>query len=166
MKMKDGYLGVPEDERRNLYLYYSDASELVAENLTMTQLYDEINRYLDGVNFKSYYLRAWNGKDENKPKLIIDFGSHFKFFHWTNHPEGDLVPERAFHGPAYGKEPKPTYETLKATIDTPIDEIMHDMNQVNMDNVSMDKAFKLVWEATKKALREQDYLAGDDNAES
>ena len=157
MKMKDGYLGVPEDERRNLYLYYSGASELVAENLTMTQLYDEINRYLDGVNFKSYYLRAWNGKDENKPKLIIDFGSHFKFFHWTNHPEGDLVPERAFHGPAYGKEPKPTYETLKATIDKAI----QDDNKADMN-----EAFKIVWQAGMEAIRKQDYLAGDDNAKS
>ena len=162
MKMKDGYLGVPEDERRNLYLYYSGASELVAENLTMTQLYDEINRYLDGVNFKSYYLRAWNGKDENKPKLIIDFGSHFKFFHWTNHPEGDLVPERAFHGPAYGKEPKPTYETLKATIDTPIDKAIHDKEE----HVDLNEAFKIVWQAGMEAIRKQDYLAGDDNAES
>ena len=162
MKMKDGYLGVPEDERRNLYLYYSGASELVAENLTMTQLYDEINRYLDGVNFKSYYLRAWNGKDENKPKLIIDFGSHFKFFHWTNHPEGDLVPERAFHGPAYGKEPKPTYETLKTTIDTPIDKVIHDKEE----HVDLNEAFKIVWQAGMEAIRKQDYLAGDDNAES
>ena len=162
MKMKDGYLGVPEDERRNLYLYYSGASELVAENLTMTQLYDEINRYLDGVNFKSYYLRAWNDKDENKPKLIIDFGSHFKFFHWTNHPEDDLVPERAFHGPAYGKEPKPTYETLKATIDTPIDKVIHDKEE----HVDLNEAFKIVWQAGMEAIRKQDYLAGDDNAES
>lgn len=114
MKVKEGYLGLLEDEKRNLYLYYSGASELVAENLTLNEALQRMNDYLDKVNFKTYYTRAWDGSDETTRRMILDFGSHFKFFHWATAPEGELVAERAFHGtPSRTLEPRPTYETLK-----------------------------------------------------
>ena len=37
MKTKEGYINKFEDEKRNLYLYYSGASELVAENVTLDE---------------------------------------------------------------------------------------------------------------------------------
>lgn len=115
MKVKEGYLGLLEDEKRNLYLYYSGASELVAENLTLNEALQRMNDYLDKVNFKTYYTRAWDGSDETTRRMILDFGSHFKFFHWATGPEGDLVPERAFHGtPSRTLEPRPTYDDFEA----------------------------------------------------
>ena len=114
MKTKEGYINKFEDEKRNLYLYYSGASELVAENVTLDEAYRVMNTYLDKVNFKTYYTRAWDGSDEDTSRMIMDFGSHFKFFHWATMPEGELVAERAFHGtPNRTLEPRPTYETLK-----------------------------------------------------
>lgn len=114
MKTKEGYINKFEDEKRNLYLYYSGASELVAENVTLDEAYHAMNTYLDKVNFKTYYTRAWDGSDETTSRMIMDFGSHFKFFHWADKPKGDLVPERAFHGTENRTlEPKPSYDDFK-----------------------------------------------------
>jgi hypothetical protein len=39
--------------------------------------------------------------------MIMDFGSHYKFFHWTDRPR---------------KEPKPTYEQFAKTVNETLED--------------------------------------------
>lgn len=84
-KFKEGYIGKEVEEKRNLYLISGETEELIATNLTLNEAFAEMNRYLDKVNFKSYYVRTWDGSQgADDRRMIMDFGSHYKFFHWAN----------------------------------------------------------------------------------
>lgn len=100
---KEGFIGKEKEEVRNLYLVYGDEEELVAVNVTRDEAFKEMNHYLDKVNFKSYYVRTWDGSQgTDDRRMIMDFGSHYKFFHWANQSTKKTT-----------KEPKLTYEEMK-----------------------------------------------------
>ena len=55
----------------------SDGSErVIAEVDNQDDAFNEINKFLDEHNFKSYYMRIWE-KDGCK---YVDVGSHTEFF--------------------------------------------------------------------------------------
>lgn len=99
---KEGFFGKFEDEKRNLYLVYGDTDELIKANISLDEAFHEMNQYLDGVNFKSYYVRTWDASKAHDRRMVMDFGSHYKFFHWANGPRI--------------KEPRPTYEEFEKTV--------------------------------------------------
>ena len=49
---------------------------VIAEPLNREEVNNEINKFLDEHNFKSYYTRVW----EADGRLILDVGSHTEFF--------------------------------------------------------------------------------------
>lgn len=106
-KFKEGYIGQFEDEKRNLYLVYDDSEELIAAHISLEEAYREINRYLKKVNFRSYYLRSWDASKEHDRRMVMDFGSYYKFFHWANGPRIKK---------SVCKESKPTYTTMTETL--------------------------------------------------
>lgn len=101
-EFKEGFMGVEKEEVRNLYLVYGDTDELVAANVNLDKAFHEMNRYLDKVNFKSYYVRTWDASKDFDRRMVMDFGSHYKFFHWANGPRVKS-----------SKEPKLTYEQME-----------------------------------------------------
>ena len=50
--------------------------KLIAEPSSREEVIKDINKFLDGHNFKSYYTRVW----EENGRLIFDVGSHTEFF--------------------------------------------------------------------------------------
>lgn len=83
-KIKDGYISQFEDEKRNLYLFDGKESEVIEEHLSIEDALQAIGKYLKHFNIKSYYMRMW--ESSTRDRVIIDFGSYFKFFHWANAP--------------------------------------------------------------------------------
>lgn len=60
-----------------LYFQNSRGKErLIAEPQNREEVHNEINKFLDNHNFKSYYTRVW----EADGRLILDVGSHTEFF--------------------------------------------------------------------------------------
>ena len=60
-----------------LYFQNSHGIErLIAEPLNKEEVNNEINKFLDDHNFKSYYTRVW----EADGRLVFDVGSHTEFF--------------------------------------------------------------------------------------
>lgn len=102
MKLKEGYIGVFEKERRNLYLVYGDKDELIAANVNFDEACHAMNEYLNKVNFESYYIRTWDANKDFDRRMIMDFGSHYKFFHWANGPRIKS-----------SKEPRLTYKQME-----------------------------------------------------
>lgn len=49
---------------------------VIAEPSTKEECFQEINKFLDEHNFKSYYTRVW----EENGRLQLDVGSHTEFF--------------------------------------------------------------------------------------
>lgn len=49
---------------------------LIAEPSNREEVINEINKFLNDHNFKSYYTRVW----EANGRLILDVGSHVEFF--------------------------------------------------------------------------------------
>ena len=98
-EFKEGFFGKFKDEKRNLYLVYGDTDELIKAGVSLDEAFHEMNQYLDKVNFKSYYVRTWDGSKDFDRRMIMDFGSHYKFFHWANGPRI--------------KESRPTYEEFE-----------------------------------------------------
>ena len=49
---------------------------VIAETDSLEKTWEEINKFLEDHNFKSYYSRVW----EKDNRLIIDVGSHTEFF--------------------------------------------------------------------------------------
>ena len=49
---------------------------VIAEPSNREEVNNEINKFLDEHNFKSYYTRVW----EADGRLILDVGSHTEFF--------------------------------------------------------------------------------------
>lgn len=49
---------------------------LIAEPSNREEVNEEIDKFLDDHNFKSYYTRVW---EENR-RLIFDVGPHTEFF--------------------------------------------------------------------------------------
>ena len=105
---KEGFFGKFEEEKRNLYLVYGDTEELIKENVSLDEAFHEMNQYLDKVNFKSYYIRTWDASKGLENCMIMDFGSHYKFFHWADRPR---------------KEPKPTYEQFAKTVNETLEDV-------------------------------------------
>ena len=69
------------EEKRNLYFERSNGELiLLANNIDKTEVYKEINNFLDAHNYKSYYTREW----EDNGVRHYDVGSHTEFFLWTN----------------------------------------------------------------------------------
>lgn len=50
---------------------------IIAEPTTKEEAINEINRFLDDHNFKSYYTRVY----EENGRLKLDVGAHFEFFY-------------------------------------------------------------------------------------
>ena len=50
---------------------------VIAEPLNREEVNNEINKFLDEHNFKSYYTRVW----EENGRLIFDVGSWSEFFY-------------------------------------------------------------------------------------
>lgn len=55
---------------------YKGKEKLIATPQDYDDLWHEIHKYLDKMNFKSYYTRIINRNEEFK----IDYGSHTEFF--------------------------------------------------------------------------------------
>ena len=50
---------------------------IIAEPSNIDEVFNEINKFLDEHNFKSYYTRMW----EENGRLKFDVGSHTEFFY-------------------------------------------------------------------------------------
>ena len=69
------------DEIRNLYFQRSNGEHrLLAMDVTEAVAHEEMQKFMDEHNFKSYYTRSWE-KDGVK---WYDVGSWSEFFKWTN----------------------------------------------------------------------------------
>ncbi len=69
------------DEIRNLYFQRSNGEHrLLATDVTEAEAHEEMQKFMDQHNFKSYYTRSW---EEDGVKWY-DVGSWSEFFKWTN----------------------------------------------------------------------------------
>ena len=60
-------------------LYFQNSSgveRLIAEPFNREEVVKEINKFLDGHNYKSYYTRVWEDND----RLVFDVGSWSEVF--------------------------------------------------------------------------------------
>lgn len=69
-------------------LYYTNRSQVVEHGSfsTCQDLIAYIYKWLESVNFKSYYTRQWTDPDG---KTWIDFGSHVNFFYYVKEVTND-----------------------------------------------------------------------------
>ena len=69
------------DEIRNLYFQRSNGEHrLLTTDVTENEAFEEMQKFMDEHNFKSYYTRSW---EEDGVKWY-DVGSWSEFFKWTN----------------------------------------------------------------------------------
>lgn len=63
---------------KNMYFKRSNGEYiLLLENCTEEEAWDEMKKFLDDHNYKSYYTRVWTTPDGNK---YYDVGSYTEFF--------------------------------------------------------------------------------------
>lgn len=85
-----------------LYFKNCEGKErLIAECDTVSATHKEIRKFLDEHEYISHYLRSW-GNEEN---IVIDFGSHSKFFvvrgishiDYIKELQKNVEPEEKYH---------------------------------------------------------------------
>lgn len=68
-------------EKRNLYFQRSNGKHrILAIDVTEQEAYEEMQKFMDEHNFRSYYTRSW----EEDGVKTYDVGSWTEFFKWTN----------------------------------------------------------------------------------
>lgn len=65
---------------------FKEETKLISEPQTVKELWNNIKKYLESINYRSYYTRHWiedNG-------LFIDYGSHTSFLKVTEMTVEDM----------------------------------------------------------------------------
>ena len=63
---------------------------VIADVNNVTEIFNEINKFLDERNFKSDYSRVWF----NDGRMVIDVGSHTEFFLVDGYSEEEWIADQ------------------------------------------------------------------------